>query len=84
MTQYISSPDFNLVAKVKEIAWNQETTPRQDLADFQHVLSRKMRGVKFSRGVDSHTSCWVYYPHEKYARGIILSLIHISEPTRPY
>lgn len=71
MTQYISSPDFNLVAKVKEIAWNQETTPRQDLADFQHVLSRKMRGVKFSRGVDSHTSCWVYYPHEKYARGII-------------
>ena len=71
MTQYIYAPNPNLVAKVKEIAWNQETTPRQDLADFQHVLSRKMRGVKFSRGVDSHTSCWVYYPHEKYARGAI-------------
>ena len=71
MTQYIYAPNPNLVAKVKEIAWGQATTPRQDLADFQHVLSRKMRGVKFSRGVDSHTSCWVYYPHEKYARGII-------------
>jgi hypothetical protein len=72
MTQYIDAPDSDLVAKVKDItAGPQETTPREDLADFQHVLSRKMRGVRFSRGVDNHTSCWVYYPHEKYARGII-------------
>ena len=70
MTQYIHTPEPNLVAKVKEIAaWLQETTPREDLADFQHVLSRKMRGVRFTK--DAYTSCWVYYPHEKYARGII-------------
>lgn len=70
MTQYIYTPDPNLVAKVKEItAEPQEITPRQDLADFQHVLSRKMRGVRFTK--DAYTSCWVYYPHEKYARGII-------------
>jgi hypothetical protein len=72
MTQYIHEPNRDLVAKVKEItAGPQEATPREDLANFQHVLSRKMRGVRFSRGVDNHTSCWVYYPHEKYARGII-------------
>lgn len=70
MTQYIYTPDPNLVAKVKEItAEPQEITPRQDLADFQHVLSRKMRGVRFTKG--AYASCWVYYPHEKYARGII-------------
>lgn len=70
MTQYIYTPDPNLVAKVKEItAELQEMTPRQDLADFQHVLSRKMRGVRFTKG--AYASCWVYYPHEKYARGII-------------
>jgi hypothetical protein len=70
MTQYIAKLNPSLVAKVKEItAEPQETTPRQDLADFQHVLSRKMRGVRFTKG--AYTSCWVYYPHEKYARGII-------------
>lgn len=70
MTQYIYTPDPNLVAKVKEVtAEPQEITPRQDLADFQHVLSRKMRGVRFTKG--AYASCWVYYPHEKYARGII-------------
>ena len=72
MTQYIDTPERSLVAKVKEITTGpQEATPREDLADFQHVLSRKMRGIRFSRGADNHTSCWVYYPHEKYARGII-------------
>lgn len=70
MTQYIYAPNPNLVAKVKEItAELQEMTPRQDLADFQIVLSRKMRGVRFTKG--AYQSCWVYYPHEKYARGII-------------
>lgn len=72
MTQYIHEPNRNLVAKVKEItAEPQEMTPRTDLADFQHVLSRKMRGVRFTKNTDDYTSCWVYYPHEKYARGAI-------------
>ena len=37
--------------------------------EFQDALSKKMRGVQFfPRG---RNECYVYYPHEKYARGKI-------------
>jgi hypothetical protein len=39
------------------------------LAEFKEALSKKMRGVKFAgRG---QRSAHVYYPHEKFARGVI-------------
>lgn len=44
--------------------------PSPDLKKFQDALRKKMRGVQFSTsGVNS---CWAYYPHETFARGILV------------
>jgi len=54
---------------VKEVEGYGEPPVIFPLAEFKKALSKKMRGVKFAgRG---QRSAHVYYPHEKFARGVI-------------
>lgn len=53
----------------EEVSLRAATTPVSSLLNFQKALSKKMHGVQFySLG---RRECYVYYPHEKYARGKI-------------
>lgn len=64
-------PKSELLMRVQEITHpDGENLPRQpssNLKKFQDALRKKMRGVQFS--TSSASSCWVYYPHESFARG---------------
>jgi len=67
--QYIRQPKQMFQVTVKEVESYGEPPVIFPLAEFKKALSKKMRGVKFAgRG---QRSAHVYYPHEKFARGVI-------------
>jgi len=67
--QYIRQPKQMFQVTVKEVEGYGEPPVIFPLAEFKEALSKKMRGVKFAgRG---QRSAHVYYPHEKFARGVI-------------
>lgn len=73
-------PKFELLMRVQEITHPDSTSlqrePSPNLKKFQDALRKKMRGVQFSTSLMG--SCWVYYPHETFARG---RLVDRLEPT---
>lgn len=71
--QYIKQPEQMFQVTVKEVEGYGEPqvalTP--PLAEFREALSKKMRGVKFAVRDSRRRSAYVYYPHEKFTRGVI-------------
>jgi len=71
---YIRKMNDKFIMRVQDIVHsNGENSPRQpssNLKKFQDALRKKMRGVQFS--TSRVNSCWAYYPHETFARGILI------------
>lgn len=71
---YVRKTKSKFISRVQEIVHSDSTNlphqPSSNLKKFQDALRKKMRGVQFS--TSSARSCWVYYPHETFARGILV------------
>ena len=68
---YTRKMNDKFIMRVQDIVHSDgKNLPRQptpNLKKFQDALRKKMRGVQFSTSITD--SCWVYYPHETFARG---------------
>ena len=71
---YVRKMNSKFIVRVQDVVHSDSTNlPRQpssNLKKFQDALRKKMRGVQFS--TSSASSCWVYYPHETFARGKLI------------
>jgi hypothetical protein len=71
---YIKKMNNKFIMRVQDIVHSDgKILPRQpssNLKKFQDALRKKMRGVQFS--TSRVNSCWAYYPHETFARGILI------------
>ena len=71
---YIRKMNSKFIVRVQDVVHSDgKNLPRQpspNLKKFQDALRKKMRGVQFS--TSSASSCWVYYPHETFARGKLI------------
>ena len=71
---YTRKMNDKFIMRVQDIVHSDgKNVPRQpwiNLKKFQDALRKKMRGVQFSTDFGGH--CWVYYPHETFARGRLI------------
>ncbi len=71
---YIRKMHIRFIMRVQDVVHSDgKNLPRQpspNLKKFQDALRKKMRGVQFSTSITD--SCWVYYPHETFARGRLI------------
>jgi hypothetical protein len=71
---YTRKMNDKFIMRVQDIVHSDgKNVPRQpsvNLKKFQDALRKKMRGVQFSTSLMG--SCWVYYPHETFARGRLI------------
>lgn len=71
---YARKTNDKFIMRVQDIVHSDgKNVPHQpsiNLKKFQDALRKKMRGVQFSTVFGGH--CWVYYPHETFARGRLI------------